>query len=69
MTYTSFAEKIKAIGRITNSGTEYNSVKINDADFDYKYINKIKKTRMCKDLVTGFYTFLKANYILEIIYE
>lgn len=41
VTYTSFAEKIKAIGRITNSGTEYNSVKINDADFDYKYINKI----------------------------
>ncbi|MCI9077679.1 MAG: hypothetical protein HFH68_01980 [Lachnospiraceae bacterium] len=39
--YTSFAEKIRAIGRITNSGTGYNSVKINDADFDYKYINKI----------------------------
>ncbi len=41
VTYTSFAEKVKAIGRITNSGTGYNSVKINDADFDYKYINKI----------------------------
>jgi len=41
VTYTSFAEKIRAIGRITNSGTGYNSVKINDADFDYKYINKI----------------------------
>lgn len=41
VTYTSFAEKIKAIGRITNGGTGYNSVKINDADFDYKYINKI----------------------------
>lgn len=41
VTYTSFAEKIKAIGRITNSGTGYNSVKINDTDFDYKYINKI----------------------------
>lgn len=43
VTYTSFAEKIKAIGRITNSGTGYNSVKINDADFDYKYINKITR--------------------------
>ncbi len=41
VTYTSFAEKIRAIGRITNIGTGYNSVKINDADFDYKYINKI----------------------------
>lgn len=41
VTYTSFAEKVKAIGRITNSGAGYNSVKINDTDFDYKYINKI----------------------------
>ena len=41
VSYTSFAEKIKAIGMITGSGAGYNSVKINDADFDYKYINKI----------------------------
>lgn len=41
VTYTSFIEKIKAIGKITNTGNSYNSVKINDTDFDYKYINKI----------------------------
>lgn len=41
VTYTSFTEKVKAIGRITNNDGYYNSVKINDADFDYKYINKI----------------------------
>lgn len=39
--YASFVEKVKAIGRITNNDGYYNSVKINDTDFDYKYINKI----------------------------
>lgn len=43
VTYTSFIEKIKAIGKITNTGNSYNSVKINDTEFDYKYINKIIK--------------------------
>ena len=41
VTYTSFIEKIKAIGKITGIGKNYSSVKINDANFDYKYINKI----------------------------
>lgn len=41
VTYTSFIEKIKAIGKITGIRKNYSSVKINDANFDYKYINKI----------------------------
>lgn len=34
-------QKIRAIGKITNSGASYNSVKINDTNTDYKNINKI----------------------------
>lgn len=41
VTYASFTEKVKAIGRITNNDGYYNFVKINDTDLDYKYINKI----------------------------
>ena len=41
VSYTSFVEKIKAIGKITSAGNNYNSVKINDNSISYKNINKI----------------------------
>lgn len=41
VSYTSFVEKIKAIGKITSDSNSYNSVKINDSSIEYKNINKI----------------------------
>lgn len=41
VSYTSFVEKIKAIGKITSDSNSYNSVKINDNSISYKNINKI----------------------------